>query len=185
MLHGALHEVVEGEALQGFAGSASELGTAMQACGGAIMRTTAAPVAGALLPLAYPAALPRSASQLGCGLSIDCMVRHGSMLPPATALTRRRCRLCCRPSPSCRIPCRRHAFAGVAVAQPIPARTPRHAASPLRPAAQLPAAAAEVAEAEEASRGCIDWFAQWWPVAFVRDIPDKEPYSFRLLDQPM
>lgn len=73
----------------------------------------------------------------------------------------------------------------MAVAHPIPARTPRRAASSLPPAAQLSAAAAEVAAAEEASRGRIDWFAQWWPVAFVRDIPDKEPYSFRLLDQPM
>jgi phenylpropionate dioxygenase-like ring-hydroxylating dioxygenase large terminal subunit len=42
-----------------------------------------------------------------------------------------------------------------------------------------------VAAAEEDTRGRIDWFAQWWPIAFVRDIPDKEPYSFRLLDQPI
>lgn len=59
----------------------------------------------------------------------------------------------------------------------------RRCARPPPPSAQL--AAPEVAAAEEASRGRVDWFATWWPVAFVRDIPDKEPYSFKLLDQPM
>ena len=76
-----LHEVglFAGGALQGFAGWASEPGTAMQARGGAIMRATAAPVAGALPPLARPAALPRSASQLECCMFIECMVRQGWM----------------------------------------------------------------------------------------------------------
>lgn len=65
-----------------------------------------------------------------------------------------------------------------------PARpTQRPASRRFAPAAQLAAAVAE--EAPEAIPGRIDWFAQWWPVAFVRDVPDKEPYSMKLLDQPM
>jgi len=32
---------------------------------------------------------------------------------------------------------------------------------------------------------CTSPCLQWFPVAFVRDIPDKAPYGFRLLDQPM
>ncbi|KAI7840725.1 hypothetical protein COHA_005541 [Chlorella ohadii] len=83
---------------------------------------------------------------------------------------------------------RRHVFAGARIPQSTHAHTGRRPAArrcarTAPPSAQL--AAPEVAAAEEASRGRVDWFGTWWPVAFVRDIPDKEPYSFKLLDQPI
>ncbi|GLC61279.1 hypothetical protein PLESTB_001739000 [Pleodorina starrii] len=33
--------------------------------------------------------------------------------------------------------------------------------------------------------GCIDWFNQWYPVAFVRDLDKSRPHRFVLLDIPL
>ncbi|KAL4424531.1 hypothetical protein ABPG77_010111 [Micractinium sp. CCAP 211/92] len=42
-------------------------------------------------------------------------------------------------------------------------------------------------EASEHSQpsSSFDWFDHWFPIAFVKDIPDGQPYGFRLLDQPI
>lgn len=91
----------------------------------------------------------------------------------------------------------RHAFVGTAVAHPRSRRTPVRrmlpptaTAAPAPPPPQFvpPTAASspsQAAEQGEAAPAAFDWADHWYPVAFVKDIPDKEPYSFRLLDQPM
>lgn len=91
----------------------------------------------------------------------------------------------------------RHAFVGTAVAHPRSRRTPVRrmlpptaTAAPAPPPPQFvpPTAASspsQAAEQGEAAPAAFDWADHWYPVAFVKDIPDKEPYSFRLLDQPI
>ena len=63
-------------------------------------------------------------------------------------------------------------------------RVARHAAAcPAATAAlSLPVRPAEQAAPVDSK---LDWMDQWFPIAFTRDIPDKAPYAFRLLDQPM
>ncbi|PSC75151.1 Pheophorbide a oxygenase [Micractinium conductrix] len=63
-------------------------------------------------------------------------------------------------------------------------RVARHAAAcPAATAApSLPVRPAEQAAPVDSK---LDWMDQWFPIAFTRDIPDKAPYAFRLLDQPI
>lgn len=55
---------------------------------------------------------------------------------------------------------------------------------PLQQAASSPGLLAEAAEQAQPT-SAFDWFDHWFPIAFVKDIPDGQPYGFRLLDQPM
>ena len=67
--------------------------------------------------------------------------------------------------------CRQHLARPAAVAQPTEA-----------PPQQSPGAQAAPAAAPA---GGFDWFDHWWPIAFAKDIPAKEPYGFELLETPM
>ena len=63
----------------------------------------------------------------------------------------------------------------------------------MRPAAVAePATAEPLAESPGAQdapgaapTSAFDWFDHWWPIAYAKDIPAKEPYGFELLETPM
>lgn len=61
----------------------------------------------------------------------------------------------------------------------------RRAAGAMPATARLATPPVVTEQAAAGQPGKLDWFGEWWPVAFVRDIPDKQPYAFTLLEQPM
>ncbi|KAL4451506.1 hypothetical protein ABPG75_007168 [Micractinium tetrahymenae] len=67
----------------------------------------------------------------------------------------------------------------------VPTASAAAAPPQLQQTAGSPSPPAEAAEQAQPSSSSFDWFDHWFPVAFVKDIPDGQPYGFRLLDQPI
>ena len=52
------------------------------------------------------------------------------------------------------------------------------------PPLQQPLGAQAAPGAAPAGDGFV-WFDHWWPIAYAKDIPAKEPYGFELLETKM